>query len=117
MFGTNFTYDLLVTNQAQTIVQIGQQRVYDGIEQGLATHNRLTGNVYGLFAEVRNETVPGQFRYETYGGNRILQMRKVGEIGLVDTQKTSAGYTVGFPLDRNQAAIQWTRDYLEHATV
>lgn len=117
MFGTNFTYDSLVTRRANdTIEEIGFENVYDGIEDGLRVHNSMTEEVFGFFAEVRNETVAGQFRYDTYGGNRILKMEKVDQVGLVDVQKTNAGQTVGFPIDRKQAAVGWTYDFLEEAT-
>lgn len=119
MFGTNFTYDLLVsrTERDALLEDVGLEKVYDAIEDGLEVHNSLTEEVFGFYAEVRNAVRPDDYRYETYGENRVLDFEQVDEIGVVDAQKVAAGYTVGFAIDRHQLAVQWTNDFLEHATV
>lgn len=114
-FGTNLTFDALAQLEHTLVRDLNEQQVYAAIQQQLDVHNSLLADVAGMFADLKTENNK-EFRTAVYGGNRVLFLEKVDEVGATDAQKVTAGQTVDFPLETRQAAIQWSRWYFDVAT-
>jgi hypothetical protein len=56
-------------------------------------------------------------RQRRYGGGPDMTMDEVDEFGRGDAQKIAAGVTVGFPLRLFDVSVQWTRKYMQNASV
>jgi hypothetical protein len=109
-WGTHGIIDLVRTNN-QNIRDYGEGNLYKYINKYLAAYNAITNDELGTLAAVVPNRIMG------YGGATGVVVVKVGEYGKADASKPSGGGSVGFPLDRNQSTLQWTRDWLEMATV
>lgn len=76
----------------------------------LAAHNAVVDD---MLTDLVADTTDVQ---TIYGGSVGGEMVKVDEYGRSATQKAAPGATVGFPLDKFQYGIGWTRDYMLQAT-
>lgn len=99
--GTLSLEDLLAIND-QSILDFGVNDMAAIIQRDLAAHNAIMRDMLTEIAEVSTD------RIRRYGGVSDNRMIKVDEHGRGPTQKTRAGDTVGFPLERHQYAIGWT---------
>ena len=110
-FGTLLTLDTMASMNNTTVPQIGEDNVFDALNASLAAHNDL------LTEKLASLVVDTTDRLKRYGGVDSMNMETVDEGGSPDAQKISAGATVGFPLRLYGIALQWTRKYLQNATV
>lgn len=110
-FGTNTTLDTLAAHSTTTVVQFGEDRAYDAIEQAFRVHNAIMDEVMADLVERTTD------RLRRYGGVDSMVMEPLDQFGRPDAQKISAGSNVGFPLRKHGASLQWTRSALEEMTV
>jgi hypothetical protein len=108
-YGTLTTLDTLATTQ-QTIVEFGEDRAFQAIATALAAHNEIMADILSGLVETSAD------RQRRYGGPAAMAMDPVDQMGRADAQKVTAGVTVGFPLRKYQASLQWNRDYFEVTT-
>jgi len=112
------TYSTLDSLQAQfagqaTVLQVGEQALYAEIEKLIAIHNDLVSEQLSILAEFSTEriTVLG-------AGTDSMIMEEIDQFGTPDAQKVSVpGGNMGFPLRKYSGSLQWTRAYLQIATV
>lgn len=109
-FGTLSVLDTLKSSQA-SIAQYGEDNAYNSIELALRAHNNEFNGMLRVFIERATD------RQRRYGGQAVMEMQEVDEGGRSDAQKIAAGETVGFPLRKYDVAVQWTKDFMETATV
>ena len=105
MYGTLSVSDLLAAT-GQTIADFGEDNAYKAIAQGLDAHNQITSEMVTELCEVTGDRLS---RFGTTGSGEMVE---VDEFGAADTQKVSPGANVGFPLRKQQYALQWTRTYM-----
>lgn len=106
-YGTLSVSDLLATQA--TVVQLGEDRVFQSIDIALAAHNALLREKYSQLCDFTTD------RARRYGGGSQGTMDQVDEFGQADAQKITAGSRVEFPLYLYQYPVQWTRKYLQNA--
>ena len=109
-YGTLQISDLLAATQP-TIIQFGEDRVFDAIDAALAVHNALMADK--LDSLVDETTID---RLRRYGGTDQMEMEETDELNRVDAQKVTAGQNIGFPLRNASIALQWTRKYMQTHT-
>jgi hypothetical protein len=110
MWGSLTTLDTLATTQ-QTVVAYGEDNAWAAVNAALAAHNRIAQELMGTFAQVTED------RQRRYGGLDTMVMQELDEMAMPDTQKISAGVTVGFPLRRYGNSLQWTRHFVQNMTM
>jgi hypothetical protein len=108
-FGTLTSFETLATTQ-QSVVQVGEDRVWEALETALAAHNQQFQEAVMELAE------PSTDRRRRYGGPDTMQMQEGDEFSTPDAQKVTSGSVVEFPLRKFQIGQQWTRDYLLNTT-
>lgn len=108
-YGTLSVLDTLASSQ-QTIAQYGEDNAWEAIQASLTAHNRVTDEMLATFVETTTD------RQRRYGGEDQAILDEVDEYGRADAQKVTAGATVGFPLRRFEASVQWTRLFFENTT-
>ncbi|MBK6317026.1 MAG: hypothetical protein IPF53_22745 [Blastocatellia bacterium] len=109
-FGTLGVLDTLASSQ-QTIAQYGEDNAFSDIQRGLEIHNRiLEGSMMGLVERTTD-------RQRRYGGSSLMTMAKKDEFGRSDAQKVTAGSNVGFPLELFDVSVQWTKKFMQNATI
>lgn len=108
-YGTLTTYDLLATTQ-QSVVEFGEDRVWEAIRTSLDAHNQQYREAVEEIAEVSTD------RRRRYGGPDSMTMQEADEFSTPDAQKVTSGAVVEFPLRKYEIGNQWTRDYLLNAT-
>jgi hypothetical protein len=109
-YGTLSILDSLAASTAQTVAQIGEDRVFENIRAALEAHNALVEEALADFVDITED------RDRRYGGSDDNEMVEVDEFGRADAAKSGLGATVAFPLRRYQRSLQWTRDYFEITT-
>jgi hypothetical protein len=109
-YGTNSTLDTLAASQ-QTIAAYGEDNAFDAIELARQAHNR------NMMEMVENLVETTTDRQRRYGGVDDMNMDEVDEFGRGDAQKITAGVTVGFPLRLFDLTVQWTRKFMQNATM
>jgi len=98
-------------NQGQTVLQFGEQEAYAEVEQVLAIHN-------AIMAELVQELCQTTTEYQgVYGGVPQMRMIRGGEFSVPLVQKVATGTTMGFPLEKSEIAMQWTRRAFEQMTL
>jgi hypothetical protein len=110
MWGSLTTLDTLATTQ-QSVVAYGEDNAWAAVNAALAAHNRIAQELMGSFAQVTED------RQRRYGGLDTMTMQELDEMAMPDTQKVSAGVTVGFPLRRYGNSLQWTRHFVQNMTL
>ncbi len=109
VYGTLSVSDLLASTQ-QSVAQVGEQQVFQAIDDALRAHNAITQDMLGTLVEISAD------RQRRYGGPDAMQMDEIDEYGTPDAQKVTAGQTVAFPLRLYGLAVQWTRKYFQNHT-
>jgi hypothetical protein len=109
MWGTRQLADLLRAKNPN-IIEFGEQRAFDYIAAQMAAYEAITREMLGFYVEYTTERIQG------YGGVDSMVMVKTGEYGRAAPQKVTAGANLGFPLNRSQLSLQWTRDWMEMNT-
>lgn len=111
-FGTNTSFDTLTLARATTVYDFGEDRVFDGIEMALETHNEQTDEMLQFLVEDTTDNI------RSYGGPASMTMELLDEFGTPDAQKVFPDtMNIGFPCSRYGAGLQWTRDYFQSAMV
>jgi hypothetical protein len=108
-YGTLQVLDALAASQ--TIAQYGEDRAFAGIQANLDAYNALVQDELGDLCELSTD------RLRRYGGSAEMDMDEADEYGTADAQKITAGVNVGFPLRHYQISVQWTRAFMQVATV
>jgi hypothetical protein len=101
-FGTLSSLDSLAAVR-QSVAEFGEDRAWASIEAALTAYNR---QVADMTADLMERTSDVQ---RAYGTMDTKNMQEMDQWGSPDTQKVTAGVTVGFPLRRYGDALQWTR--------
>ena len=109
-WGTRAVPDL-VRYGNQNVLDFGEKNLWDYISVLLAEHNQIVADEMGLLVNTTTE------RFLGYGGGTGVQFVRANEFGRADASKPTYGGKVGLPLWMNQATVQWTRKYLQNATV
>ena len=109
-YGTLSVLDTLAA-QRVNIAAYGEDLVFQGLQQALVAHNRILDEALADFVEITTD------RQRRYGGPDSMTMDEIDEFGAAHVQKVSAGVTVGFPLKLHQVGVQWTRKFIQNATV
>lgn len=104
-YGTLGVSDLLAAT-GQSIADYGEDRAYEALANGLAAHNALVKDMVTELCEVTSDRLS---RFGTTGGGEMVE---VDEYGAADTQKSVPGSNVGFPLRKQQYAVQWTNTFM-----
>lgn len=103
------TLDAFLRSQNLTVAEFGEENVYRAIDEMLAAHNAIV-------AELRSElTMDTTERLAAGGAVATVVMQDADEYTTPDAQKVTAGALMGFPLNLVEAAVQWTRKYLQRA--
>ena len=111
MLGTLSVSDTLASAANQTVADFGEDNAFKEISRFLDAHNQVTGDMLASLCDFTDD------RLRRYGGVDEMEMQEAGEYHTPEAQKVAAGATVGFPLRRQEIALQWTRDYFENHTV
>lgn len=109
-YGTLSTLDTLAASQ-QTIAQYGEDNAFVAIEAARAAHNAIVTELLAGFVERTTD------RLRRYGGPDNMTMDEIDQWGTPDAQKVAAGSPVYFPLKLYGLAVQWTRKFMQTATV
>lgn len=109
-YGTLQTLDTLAST-FQTVAEFGENNAYDQLQAMLTAHN---AEVDQMMLDLVDRTTDMQ---RVYGTTDTMTPVKTDEYGRPDSQKAAPGAVVGFPLDSYQIDIQWTRKYLQTASV
>ena len=107
-YGSLSILDTLATYNNTTVLAFGEEELAGFLEMFIAAYENWIAQIQGEFAG----TVP--MREWAYGvTNEQMEMVDLDEFGLPDAQKVPfTPSSVGFPLRRVGAALQWTRDWL-----
>lgn len=106
-YGTLITLDTLAASQ-QSIVEIGEDKIFEAFQSDLAAHNVLVREKYSDLVEFSTD------RRKRYGGSDDMTMEDLDELGTPEAQKVQAGVTVDFPLWRVGIGLQWTRHWFRN---
>lgn len=107
-YGTSNILDTLAAN-VQTIAQIGEDTIWDGVDKLLATHNRILTELTSNLVERSTD------RLRAWGGQPEMGMEELDEYAMPDAQKVTTGTTCGYPLRKYGATLQWTYSYFKKA--
>lgn len=111
MAGRTGTHDLAFLLASTNPISNGTlsfDEVVATLDADTAAYNAITRAMLGDLA--RFESGPGA-RLGAYGGSANGSMQKVGEHGRARTQRGGAVAPLGFPLDKFQYNIGWTREW------
>lgn len=112
-YGTLQLLDTLRTIDKDNVFTYGEDRLYEHVRDLLNAHNEMTQNIFGTFVQLTADRI---WRWGNQAST-ALDFLKVDEYGIVDVQKQAVtGQNAGAPLDRYDAAVQWTKDYFENAS-
>lgn len=114
-YGTYTTLDTLAAQFANTasVLQVGEDRIYEEVEKIFAIQNDLLRQQLEVFGEYDSERIATMA-----GGIDAMVMEEVDQFGTPDAQKIAVpSGNMGFPLRKYAGSLQWTRAYLQVATV
>lgn len=106
------TYDVstLLATRYTSANQYGIDTIAQILQADLDAYNAITLEQLSELCDVTTDV------QRIYGSSAGGKMAKVDEYGRSSTQRATTGATVGFPLDRFQYGIGWTKRYMEKAT-
>lgn len=111
-FGTEFTLNTQAERNSTTVLEFGEDQLWENLRAYWAAHNILFNQAAEFISERTTD------RQRVFGGTDDAEMQELDEFGQPSAQTTGIdGYNVGFPLRRFGAAIQWTRFAFENMTV
>lgn len=113
-YGTYQVSDALASfekSQNLSMVEFGENNAYVAIQQMLDAHNGLLRDIVDTLAVMTTD------RMRVSGSASALTMEDADEFTTPDAQKVTAGANLGFPLNLAEIGAQWTRKYLQVATV
>lgn len=111
-YGSHNLLDTLATIDNATVLDYGEDDLYEHIRDLLQAHNELARDMVGFLIERTTQ------RVARLGADAVtMEMVEVDEYGTADTQKVSvAGYDIGWPLRAYQVSVGWTRRYFQQRT-
>lgn len=110
--GTFSTLDSLAANStSQTVVAFGEDRLWGDIDANVRVANENLREALDDLVEITGD------RQRRYGGLDEMTMEDLDQWGRPTPQKITAGSNVGFPMRLKGGSLQWTRKYMEIATV
>lgn len=109
-FGTHTVPDL-VRYGNQNVLDFGEDNLWQYIGKLLEEYNQITADEMATLVDTTTERIIG------YGGGTGVQFVRANEFGRADASKPTYGGKIGLPLWMNQATVQWTRKYLQNASV
>jgi hypothetical protein len=112
MSGRTGTHDIssLLATRNQSAAAFGMDTIAEVVARDLEAHNTLMRDAVSEFAEITVD------RQRISGASPAGEMKKVDEYGRAPTQKPAQNAQVGFPLDKFQYPIGWTKDWAEEKT-
>ena len=110
-FGTLSILDTLRQQRNTTVAQYGEDKTFDAVSLALAAHDAILNDMVSELVEFTTDQL------RNTGGNATMKVERMGEYGRPAPQKMGAGATLGFPLDRYGAALQWTEDWFRVKTL
>lgn len=108
-YGTYLTLDTLATMNNTLVPVIGEDRVFQAIQDSLDIHNALVTEKITTLVDDTTD------RLRRYGGIDTMVMEETDEGGRADAQKISAGATIGLPMRLYDISLQWTKKWLQNA--
>lgn len=100
----------LLSNNFQSVYEIGEERAYQSIATALDAHNRIVAEQVGEYCEVGTDVL------RVYGTAQTMGMDEIDEYGTPDAQSILPGVLCGFPMRRFGGSLQWTLTYFRRAT-
>lgn len=113
-YGTAQVSDTLAAyerSQNLSLTEFGENNAYMAIQEMLDAHNLLLRDIISTLCNFTHE------RLMVSGGVSTVTMEDANEFTTPDAQKVTAGANLGFPLNLAVIGAQWTRKYLQAATV
>jgi len=108
-FGTNTSYDIIKGANFQSIIDFGEQKVWDAVAVTLNAYNALVQDQLKDFVTDTTE------RLTMYGSTTSnFRFQEMDEMGTPQAQKGKPGAIIGLPLKDYQAAIAWNRRYMQN---
>jgi hypothetical protein len=101
----DISFLLASTNPLTNETNLTFADVQRALDADVEAQNALVRNALSELAVFRTE------RIGTYGGSAQGSMQKVGEYGRAPTQRGAAVAPLGFPLDKYQYNVGWTREW------
>ena len=112
MYGTLAVLDQLSLIKNQTAAEYDEQRLAEDFQRVLDAQNVLVQQMTADLVEPTTE------RLTSYGTGATIDMIKADEYTRADAQKALPTPTdLGFPLEKFQASLQWTRSYVAVTSV
>lgn len=108
--GTHTIADLATNAFANEPAVDNLAALQEAVQRDLDAHNEMLAEQLGVFARATTE------RTTVYGTNDEIEFHSADEFSRGPTQKIGVGAMVAFPLDKFQAAVGWTADYLRRAS-
>jgi hypothetical protein len=109
-YGTLTLTDLLEL-QTQSVIEIGEDRMFEAFDTELRLHRDLLRAKYAELVEFTTD------RLRAYGGSASVDLDPIDEFGTPDAQKMAlTRATLGFPLRRYGISLQWTRHWFQRHT-
>lgn len=96
---------------SQSVLQYGEREAYAEVAEVLAIHNAIMSE---LVQELCQTTTDYQ---AVYGGVPSMRMIRGNEFSTPLVQKVGTGVTMGFPLEKSEIGLQWTRIAFEQMTL
>jgi hypothetical protein len=94
-----------------TVATFGEDEAYAEVERVLQIHNALVAELVDELCQVTTD-------YQAvYGGVPSMKMFRGNEYSNPLVQKVKTGVTMGFPLEKSEMALQWTRRSFEQMTL
>lgn len=95
----------------QRLADIGLDRLGEFAAAELAMYNEIADELMGKLSFASTEFMV------RYGAQGEFEMIPAEEYSRPDVQRVGMGYSLGFPIDRYQVAVGWTRDFWRRKTV
>lgn len=95
----------------QRLVDIGTDRLAEFLQAELAVYNAIMDELMGKLS------FPTTEHTVRYGAQGTMEMLPADEYSRQDVQRMGLGYSLGFPIERYQIAVGWTKDFFKRKTV
>lgn len=105
-FGTGTTFDTLAASTL-SVARFGVDEAWDAIASLLTTFNDQVKEVTGQMVDRTTN------RLRRYGGGQKFRIQRTDEMGQANAQKLRVGSTVGFPFEKYEIAVQYTRSSMK----
>lgn len=111
-YGTVITLDTLRAIEGTTVLQFGEDRIFDAVQAEIDIVNTQLNQALTTFVEPTTDRLR-----RGYGAQQDMEMVEVDEMGTPEVQKyVPTQQNLGFPLRRKMIALQWTRTAFDRMT-